>query len=149
MVLPTAHWSEREAADEELYSDPCPVVIPQKAVEPPGEAWDDWQFWLELGKRFKPEWWPWNNTREMWQWRMKTFYGIDLSWEELAEQGYFITYGGDKRVFRNTRRGRSGRTASLVSGRHLEGSSYLAKDGSHLATIWCRITSRRLLIRMR
>ena len=49
IVLPTAHWSERESADEELYSDPCPVVIPQKAVEPPGGAWCDWEFWLALG----------------------------------------------------------------------------------------------------
>jgi anaerobic selenocysteine-containing dehydrogenase len=105
IVLPTAHWSERESADEELYSDPCPIVIPQKAVEPPGEAWCDWQFWLELGKRFKPEWWPWNNVREMWQWRLKTFYNIDLPWEELAETGYFITYGGDQRVFKKYEQG--------------------------------------------
>jgi anaerobic selenocysteine-containing dehydrogenase len=105
LVLPTAHWSERDSSDEELYSDPCPVVIPQKAVEPPGEAWCDWQFWLELGKRFKPEWWPWKNVHEMWQWRLKTFYGIDLSWEEMAKQGYFVTYGGDKRVYQKYAKG--------------------------------------------
>lgn len=105
IVLPTAHWSERESADEELYSDPCPVVIPQKAVEPPGGAWCDWEFWLDLGKRFKPDWWPWNNVREMWQWRMKTFYDIDLSWEELAEKGYFITFGGDKREYKKYEKG--------------------------------------------
>ena len=105
LVLPTAHWSERESADEELYSDPCPVVIPQKAVEPPGEAWCDWQFWLELGKRFKPEWWPWKDVREMWQWRLKTFYDIDLPWEDLAKQGYFVTYGGEKRVYKKYEKG--------------------------------------------
>ena len=105
LVLPTAHWTERESADEELYSDPCPVVIPQKIVDPPGEAWCDWQFWLELGKRFKPEWWPWENVREMWQYRLKTFYDIDMPWEELAEQGYFITYGGEKREYKKYAKG--------------------------------------------
>ena len=105
LVLPTAHWSERESADEELYSDPCPVVVPEKAVEPPGDAWCDWQFWLALGKRFKPDWWPWNNVREMWQWRMKSFYDIDLSWDELVKQGYFVTYGGDKRVYKKYEKG--------------------------------------------
>jgi len=106
IVLPTAHWTERESADEELYSDPCPVVIPQKAVEPPGGAWCDWEFWLDLGKRFKPEWWPWENVREMWQWRMKTFYEIDLSWEELAEEAYFIRFGGDKREYKKYETGK-------------------------------------------
>ena len=105
LVLPTAHWSERESADEELYSDPCPIVIPQKAVEPPGEAWCDWQFFLALGKRFKPEWWPWKDVREMWQFRLKEFYGIDLPWEELVKQAYFITYGGDKRVYKKYEKG--------------------------------------------
>jgi len=38
LVLPTAHWPERISADEELYSDPCPIVAPQKCVDPPGEA---------------------------------------------------------------------------------------------------------------
>lgn len=88
IVLPSAHWTEREVADEELYPAPM-VVAPQKAVEPPGEAWDDWKFFLELGKRFKPEWWPWNNVREMWLWRLKTFYGWDVTWEEFVEKGYW------------------------------------------------------------
>lgn len=106
LVLPSSHWVERDGQfDEELYSDPCPVVISQKAVDPPGESKCDWEFMLELGKRLKPEWWPWNNVREMWQWRMKEFYGIDLSWEELVEQGYFVTYGGEKREYKKYEKG--------------------------------------------
>ncbi len=41
----------------------------------------------------------------MWQWRMKTFYGVDLSWDEMPKQGYFVTYGGDKRVYKKFEKG--------------------------------------------
>ena len=105
LVLPTAHWTERESADEELYSDPCPIVAPQKCVDPPGEAWCDWEFFLALGKRFNPDHWPWENVREMWLWRLKEFYNLDLTWEEFAEKGYWITSGGDKRVYKKFEKG--------------------------------------------
>ena len=106
IVLPAAHWVEREGAyDEELYSDPCPVVIPQKVVDPPGECWDDWEFFLALGKRLSPELWPWEDSRDMWRWRLREFYDVDKSWEELAEEAYLVTYGGEKRVYEKYKKG--------------------------------------------
>lgn len=101
LLLPSSHWTEREGQfDEELYSDPCPFVMPQKAVDAPGECIDDWEFFLELGKRFNPELWPWSDVREMHQYRLSTFYGIDKSWDELQQDPYIVTYGGDLREYR-------------------------------------------------
>ncbi|MDR1713632.1 MAG: molybdopterin-dependent oxidoreductase, partial [Coriobacteriales bacterium] len=106
LVLPSSHWSEREGQhDEEILSEPCPFVVPQKAVDPPGECIDDWEFILQLGKRFNEEEWPWANTREMHQWRLKTFYDVDKPWEQLLEEPYIITYGGDKRVYQKYAQG--------------------------------------------
>lgn len=102
IVLPAAHWSERVGNfDEELYPDPCPFVVPQKAVDPPGEAKDDWFFLRELGKRFDPEAWPWESSEEMQLWRLGEFHGFHpKSYEEAAKQGYYIAYGGKNRKYR-------------------------------------------------
>lgn len=102
LVLPAAHWSERVGNfDEELYPDPCPFVVPQKAVEPPEEAMDDWYFIRELGKRFNPEAWPWESSEEMQLWRLKEFHGFEpSSYEEAAEDAYYIAFGGENRKYR-------------------------------------------------
>lgn len=107
IVLPAAHWSERVGVfDEELYPEPCPFIIPQKAVTPPGEAWDDWDFQRELGKRFDPELWPWKNSEEMQLWRLREFHHVDVKdYDEAAEIGYFIEFGGDKRITKQHEKG--------------------------------------------
>ena len=108
IVLPAAHWSERVGNfDEELYPDPCPFVIPQIAVQPPEEAKDDWYFMRELGKRFDPEAWPWESSEEMQLWRLGEFHGFHpASYEEAAEQGYYISHGGDTREYRKYETGK-------------------------------------------
>lgn len=81
IVLPSADWSERCTYDEELDG---PFILSfDQAVEAPGECWDDWRFFLEWGKRMDPEHWPWENEKEMVLWRLKEFYGFDLTWEEF------------------------------------------------------------------
>ncbi|HJF61904.1 MAG TPA: molybdopterin-dependent oxidoreductase [Gordonibacter urolithinfaciens] len=87
LVLPTADWSERDTVDEELFGNL--VISTERAVEPPGECWDDWKFFLEWGKRIKPEDWPWADEREMVLWRLKEFYGMDLTWDEYVQGAYF------------------------------------------------------------
>lgn len=107
-VLPAAHWSERVGNfDEELYPDPCPFVVPQKAVDPPGEAQDDWYFLRELGKRFNPEAWPWESSEEMQLWRLGEFHGFHpKDYAEAAEHGYYIAFGEDKREFEKYKTGK-------------------------------------------
>lgn len=107
IVLPAAHWSERVIGDEELYPDPCPAVLSQIAVDPPGEAKDDWYLLREVGKRIKPELWPWESSEDMWLWRLKEFHHIDpnTTWEEADAKGYYIEYGGDKRITKQHEKG--------------------------------------------
>ncbi len=107
IVLPAAHWSERTGVfDEELYPEPCPFIIPQKAVLPPGEALDDWDFQRLLGKRFNPELWPWESSEEMQLWRLREFHHVDVKdYDEAAEIGYFIEFGGDNRITRQHEKG--------------------------------------------
>ncbi len=81
LVLPSADWSERCTYDEEI--DGNLILAFDQAVEAPGECWDDWKFFLEWGKRIRPEDWPWENEREMVLWRLKEFYDFDLTWDEF------------------------------------------------------------------
>ena len=112
IVLPAAHWSERVGVfDEELYPEPCPFIIPQKAVDAPGEAQDDWYFQRELGRRFAPDLWPWKSSEEMQLWRLNEFHlkpnGKEPinDYEEAAKIGYFVLYGGENRTTRQHEKG--------------------------------------------
>jgi len=94
IVLPSSDWSERDVYDEEL--DGNILLGFQRAVNPPGECWDDWKFFLEWGKRIDPENWPWENEREMVLWRFKEFYGYDLTWDEWCQTKWLSTEPGGK-----------------------------------------------------
>lgn len=84
IVLPSSDWSERCTYDEEI--DGNYILTFDQAVAAPGECWDDWKFFLELGKRIKPDDWTWNNEKEMVLWRFKEFYGLDMTWEEFQSK---------------------------------------------------------------
>lgn len=84
IILPSADWSERCTYDEEMDRDW--LFVFDKAVDPPGECWDDWKFFLEWGKRMRPEDWPWKDEKEMVLWRFKTFYDFDMTWEEFQSK---------------------------------------------------------------
>lgn len=89
LVLPSADWSERDTIDEETFKGL--VISSPRAVDPPGECWDDWKFYLEWGKRLDPELWPWKNEREMVLWRIKLLHGLDLTWDEYVGGAYIET----------------------------------------------------------
>lgn len=108
ILLPAAHWSERVTGDEETTPDPCIVCISQIAVDPPGEAKDDWFVFRELGKRFKPEWWQFENSGDMWMFRLRNFYDVpeDMTFEQAQEQGYFEpSCAGANRVYKQHEKG--------------------------------------------
>ena len=95
LVLPSSDWAERCSYDEEI--DGNLLLTFDQAVEPPGECWDDWKFFLEWGKRIDPEHWPWNDTKEMVLWRLKEFYDLDLTWDEFQAEDYRSTEPGGKK----------------------------------------------------
>ncbi len=95
LVLPSCNWSERFTYDEEL--DGNLLLVFDRAVEPPGECWDDWKFFLEWGKRIKPEDWPWADEKEMVLWRFREFYGYDLTWEEFQSEPVRSTEPGGQK----------------------------------------------------
>lgn len=86
LIFPSADWSERCTYDEEL--DGNMLFTFDQAVEAPGECKDDWWFFLQWGKRIKPEDWPWANEKEMVLWRFKTFYNLDMTWEEFQSEPF-------------------------------------------------------------
>ena len=89
LVLPSCDWSERDTVDEEVFKGR--IISSPRAVDPPGECWDDWKFFLEWGRRLNPELWPWKDEKEMVLWRIKLNYDIDLTWDEYVEQAYIDT----------------------------------------------------------
>ena len=96
IVLPTADWSERDTWDEEM--DGNMIISVQKAVEAPGECWDDWKFFLEWGKRIDPDNWPWKDEREMVLWRLNELYGMDIpDWETFVSKPFYSTEPGGKK----------------------------------------------------
>ena len=86
LLLPSSDWSERCTYDEEL--DGTLLHTFDQAVKAPGECKDDWWFFLQWGKRIDPEHWWWKDEKEMVLWRLKEFYGYDLTWEEFQSKPY-------------------------------------------------------------
>ncbi|MEM3421352.1 MAG: molybdopterin-dependent oxidoreductase [Candidatus Hadarchaeum sp.] len=66
IVLPAATFLEKtELLDFGAVMGIPYVMLRKKVVEPIGEAWPDWKFWFELGKRMGyGEYFPWNDVRE-------------------------------------------------------------------------------------
>jgi anaerobic selenocysteine-containing dehydrogenase len=98
ILLPSSDWSERDTIDEEYFGNN--IFAAQRAVDPPGECWDDWKFFLEWGKRLNPEQWPWKDEKEMVLWRHKEFYGMDQTWDEYVEGGYYPTIPKEQRSWK-------------------------------------------------
>ncbi len=98
LLLPSADWSERCTYDEEL--DGTLIHTFDQAVKAPGECKDDWWFFLQWGKRIDPEHWPWADEKEMVLWRLKEFYGYDMTWDEFQSKPwrYMVETTGDGEV---------------------------------------------------
>lgn len=66
IVLPAATFLEKtELLDFGAVMGIPYVMLRKKVVEPVGEAWPDWKFWFELGKKMGyGEYFPWSDVRE-------------------------------------------------------------------------------------
>lgn len=84
IVLPSAHWTERDYIADEL----CGRWFfgQQKAVEPLYERRSDITFMRELGRRLDPKWWPWKTDEELFDFQLEPY---KISWAELKERWIF------------------------------------------------------------
>ncbi len=83
IVLPAATYPERDGLP---YGDNAQrFQTINKAVEPVGEAKSDMQINMELGKRFNPEVWPWDNLQDMYNALLKEG-KVGMTFQEIRER---------------------------------------------------------------
>jgi len=85
IVLPSAHWTERDYIAEELCGRY--YYAQQRSIDPLYERKSDIWFMRELGRRIAPEWWPWETDEELFDYQLGPY---NLTWEELKEMWVFL-----------------------------------------------------------
>ncbi|MEM4723894.1 MAG: molybdopterin-dependent oxidoreductase [Candidatus Hadarchaeum sp.] len=93
IVLPAATFLEKtELLDFGAVMGVPYVMLRKKVIEPIGEAWPDWKFWFELGKKMGyGEYFPWDDVREAIDVLLKpTGYSVKIL-EELPG-GFYYDY---------------------------------------------------------
>lgn len=81
MVLPSAHWTERDyIADEMILRW---FFAQQRAVDPLFERKSDATFFRELGRRLDPKMWPWKTDEEMFDFQLEP---TGVTWKELKDR---------------------------------------------------------------
>jgi thiosulfate reductase/polysulfide reductase chain A len=84
-VLPATTWLERDECCDMNYMSY--ISARQKAIEPPGECWDDLKILIELVKRIpwaNREAIPWNDVHECFDWQLK---GTGTTFDDLKNKG--------------------------------------------------------------
>jgi len=81
IVLPAAHWTERDFISDEFCREW--YFAQPRAVDPEYERWSDLRFYLELGKRIAPEGWPWRDVEEVLDYQLAPY---GKTWAQLKEQ---------------------------------------------------------------
>lgn len=80
VVLPAATFPERDGI---RVGDGCQRGEVINKVTQIGECKSDMQINLELGKRFNPEGWPWEDVQEMYSYMLEQ---TDMTFQELQEK---------------------------------------------------------------
>jgi len=93
IVLPSAHWLERDYPAEELCGRY--YFAQQKSIEPLFERKSDIWFMRELGRRIAPESWPWKTDEELFDWQLEP---DGITWQELRDR-YAVMYAPE--IYRN------------------------------------------------
>jgi anaerobic selenocysteine-containing dehydrogenase len=78
IVLPSAHWLERDYIAEELCARY--YFAQQRSIDPLYERKSDIWFMRELGRRIAPESWPWESDEELFDWQLEE---NGITWAEL------------------------------------------------------------------
>nr|WP_295971420.1 molybdopterin-dependent oxidoreductase [uncultured Bacillus sp.] len=84
IVLPSAHWTERDYIADELCGRW--MFAQQRAVDPLFERRSDITFMRELGRRLDPDLWPWKTDEEMFDFQLEP---LGITYAELKESWIF------------------------------------------------------------
>jgi anaerobic selenocysteine-containing dehydrogenase len=87
IVLPAAHWTERDFLADEFCQEWH--YAQQKAVEPLYERKSDVSLCREIGKRINPEAWPWETDDEMFDFALELH---NITYAELKENWVMQLY---------------------------------------------------------
>jgi anaerobic selenocysteine-containing dehydrogenase len=85
IVLPSAHWTERDYVAEELCARY--YYAQQRAIDPLYERKSDIWFMRELGRRIAPDWWPWETDEDLFNFQLEPY---NITWKELRDQWVFL-----------------------------------------------------------
>ncbi len=85
IVLPSAHWTERDYIAEELCGRY--YYAQQRSIDPLYERKSDIWFMRELGRRIAPDWWPWETDEELFDFQLEPY---NITWKELRDQWIFL-----------------------------------------------------------
>jgi anaerobic selenocysteine-containing dehydrogenase len=90
IVLPAAHWLEID----DIYDMHPRFMIEahNRAVDPPGEAWQDSKIFNELGKRMAPQYW-FENVEKMLDYQLKKG---NLTWQDFSQKVVHARMGKDQ-----------------------------------------------------
>jgi anaerobic selenocysteine-containing dehydrogenase len=86
IVLPSAHWTERDYIAEELCGRY--FFAQQRAINPLYERKSDITFMRELGRLIAPDWWPWRTDEEMFDFQLEPY---NITWKELQDRWVLLT----------------------------------------------------------
>jgi len=81
IVLPSAHWTERDYIADELCMRWEMAQV--KSVEPLFERMSDITFFRTVGHRVNPEVWPWETDEALFDFQLEP---VNITWEQLKEQ---------------------------------------------------------------
>jgi anaerobic selenocysteine-containing dehydrogenase len=84
IVLPAATYAERDGVAT-TGGNVSYIGITNQAIQPVGECKSDMEINLELGKRFNPQAWPWENVREMFSFMIRP---TGMTFEDLRRRGF-------------------------------------------------------------
>lgn len=94
IVLPSAHWTERDYIADEFCQEW--LYAQQKAIEPLFERRSDITFMRELGNRINPKEWPWRTDEELFDFQLKPF---NMTWKELKDMWVYTAYPYQERKY--------------------------------------------------
>lgn len=94
IVLPSAHWTERDYVADEFCQEWIYAQV--HAVEPLYERRSDVTFMRELGNRINPEGWPWKTDEEILDYQLEPY---GLTWKELVDKHIYAAYAYEPKKY--------------------------------------------------